>query len=204
MNVTQIHEDKPVHPIIRQIIDRDCHVAESNLAVIRHVVSKLKNGYATFKAMPKGDRREFILQCIRHHRQNLKIYVEVMSGFTRTIGSTKIGDFKTTLTGEDVVRLMRKHKKTIEALAFRLGTSQKRVRKARESGLSDPLVVRDWMEAITGDDPGPLPERYRINHITEEGNCCNCGYPMGVGDEAYGYVGDIFCSISCCRKSRNW
>ncbi|HMP71428.1 MAG TPA: hypothetical protein PKA76_18920, partial [Pirellulaceae bacterium] len=197
MNVTQVQEDKPVHPIIRQIIDRDCHVAESNLTVIRHVVSKLKHGYVTFKAMPKGDRREFILQCIRHHRQNLKIYVEVMSGFSKTVGAVKVDEVVTTLSGKQVVQLMRKHKKTIESLAFRLGTSQKRVREAREAGLSDPLAVRDWMEAITGDDPGPLPERYRINHITEESNCNNCGYPMGVGDEAYGYVGDIFCSISC-------
>lgn len=204
MDATKLQQDRPIHPIIRQVIDRDCHVAERNLMVVRHVISKLKHGYATFKSMPKGNRREFIAQCVWHHRQNLAIYVEVMSGFKRTIGSAKVKDVVLALSGKQIVDLMRKHKKTIETLAFRLGNSRKRVRQVRESGLSDPLIVRDWLEAITGNDPGPLPEKYRINHITEEGNCCNCGYPMGVGDEAFGYVGDIFCSIACCRQSRNW
>lgn len=107
-------------------------------------------------------------------------------------------------TGPDVVRLMRKHHVTIEGLSFRLGISQKRIRKVREIGLTDSLAVRDWLQAITGSDPGPLPEKYRINHITEEGNCGFCGYPMGVGDETYGYMGELFCSITCCRKSRRW
>ncbi len=74
-----------IHPIIRQIIDRDCHVGETNRKVIRHVISKLANGYRTFKSMPKEDRRLFIGQCVRHHRYNLKAYVEVMSGFSVTI-----------------------------------------------------------------------------------------------------------------------
>ena len=25
-----------------------------------------------------------------------------------------------------------------------------------------------------------------------------------VGDMAYEYVGEVFCSVTCCRKSRNW
>jgi hypothetical protein len=198
------HPSNRVHPIIGQIIDRDCHVGDSNSSVVRHVISKLKDGYATFKAMSKSDRRRFIEQCIQHHRRNFKTYVEVMSGFTRTIKSAKLDDVKTTLTGNDIVRLMRKHKKTIELLAFRLGTTQKRVRKVREVGLSNPLAVRDWIQAITDIDPGPLPEIYRINRIDQEGSCNFCGYPMGVGDEAFGYVGELFCSINCCRKSRNW
>ena len=90
------------------------------------------------------------------------------------------------------------------SLAFRLGTSQKRVRQIRDSGLADVLAIRDWIQAITGTDPGPIPEKYRINKLLEEGSCCFCGYPLYTGDEAFDYVGEMFCSISCARKSRGW
>ena len=49
-----------IHPIIRQIIDRDCHVSWSNRRVIRHVVSKLRDGQRTFRAMPREDRRTLL------------------------------------------------------------------------------------------------------------------------------------------------
>ncbi len=191
-----------VHPIIRQIIDRDCHVGESSRDVVRHVISKLRNGYEAFRQMPRADRRRFVQQCVQHHRSNLKTYVKMMSGFTRTLG--KVDEVTTSLSGQELVGLIRKHKLTIESLAFRLGTSQKRVRQIRDSGLTDPLAVRDWIEAVTGDDPGPLPAKYRINNARENGKCCFCGFPLGTGDAAYEYVGDIFCSINCCRKSRGW
>ena len=90
------------------------------------------------------------------------------------------------------------------SLAFRLGTSQKRVRQIRDSGLTDVLAIRDWIQAITGIDPGPIPEKYRINKLQEEGSCCFCGYPLYVGDDAFDYVGEMFCSTSCARKSRGW
>ena len=51
---------------------------------------------------------------------------------------------------------------TTERRAFLLGTSMKRVRQIRRSGLTDPLAVRDWIQAITGVDPGPIPEKFRI------------------------------------------
>ena len=80
------HQSKPanendeldVHPIIRQIINRDCHVAWSNRTVIKHVISKLKHGRRTYRAMPREDRRRFIKQCIKQHRENWELYRAVM------------------------------------------------------------------------------------------------------------------------------
>lgn len=200
--VPEVREHFSVHPIIRQIIDRDCHVGESEKHVVRHVISKLRDGYDTFRKLSNVERRQFIEQCLTRHRANRREYVEVMSGFTRTLGKEQ--SFQGSMNGQEVVVLMRQHKKTISVLAFRLGTSQKRVRQVRKHGLSDPLAVRDWIEAITGTDPGPIPERFRINGNREETECAFCGYPLFHNDEAYEYVSDVFCSISCCRKSRNW
>ena len=67
-----------VHPIVRQIIDRDSHVGESYRTVIRHVVSKLRGRHQTFRGMPKADRRLLIQQCIQQHRANRQLYVAVM------------------------------------------------------------------------------------------------------------------------------
>ena len=192
-----------VHPIIKQIIDRDCHVATPAAEVVKHVISKLRNGYETLRAMPQWERDQLVEQCVLHHRGNFKEYVEVMSGFTQTVGANP-AKLPSSLTGAEIVRLMRKHKLTIETLAFRLGTTQKRVRKVRNSKLDDPLAVRDWIQAITGEDPGPIPKEYRVHNRQEEGDCCFCGYPLYVGDEAFEYVGAMFCSITCCRKSRGW
>ena len=47
-----------MHPIVKQIIDRDCHVGISNRAVMRHVISRLKCGWATFRQMPKADHKK--------------------------------------------------------------------------------------------------------------------------------------------------
>jgi hypothetical protein len=59
--------------------------------------------------------------------------------------------------GADVVFLMRKHRMTIELLASKLGTTQKRVRKLRKIGIADPPTVRDWIQAITDTDRLPHP-----------------------------------------------
>ncbi len=67
-----------MHPIVRQIIDRDCHVGISNRAVMRHVISRLKDGWETFRQMPKADRKELLRQCRDHHRENRELYVAVM------------------------------------------------------------------------------------------------------------------------------
>ena len=73
-------ESTQVHPIVRQIINRDCHVSMSNRDVIRHVVSKLRDGCRTFRSMPRPDRRALMTQCIRQHRENVELYVDVMCG----------------------------------------------------------------------------------------------------------------------------
>jgi hypothetical protein len=109
-----------------------------------------------------------------------------------------------TLTGKEVRSLMRKHSVTMSQLAFRLGTTLKRVRTIREKGLLCKLAVRDWIQAITSVDPGPMPEKLSIRHQNEEGECCHCGYPLYVGDDGFEYVGELFCSISCARRSRGW
>ncbi len=111
---------------------------------------------------------------------------------------------RSTLSGTDVIRLMRRHRMTIDDLSFRLGVSRKRIRAARDHGLTDSLVLRDWLEAIVGEDVGPLPVRYRVQHWTEEGSCAQCGCPIVVGDQAIEYVNEIFCSLTCCRRSRGW
>ena len=67
-----------MHPIVKQIIDRDCHVGMSTRAVMRHVISKLKHGWKTFRQLPKADRKELLRQCRDHHRQNRELYVAVM------------------------------------------------------------------------------------------------------------------------------
>ena len=126
-----------------------------------------------------------------------------MSGFTRSVGKT-LATTPTQLSGKEVIGLMRKHRVRIDALAFRLGTTQKRVRKIRRVGLQDALAIRDWTEAITGDDPGPIPNKYRLANSREATDCCFCGCPLISGDQAFEYVGEVFCSITCCRKSRGW
>ena len=67
-----------VHPIVKQIIDRDCHVGESYRTVIRHVVSRLQEGWKTYRKMPRADRRELMQQCIHQHRANRELYIAVM------------------------------------------------------------------------------------------------------------------------------
>jgi hypothetical protein len=111
---------------------------------------------------------------------------------------------KSSLSGVEIRNLMRRHRKTIDELSFRLGISKKRLRELRKHGLSAPCAVRDWLEAVTGEDVGPLPERYHIKHWTEEGGCAQCGYPMDCGDYAFEYLSPTFCSVACCRQSRGW
>ncbi len=60
------------------------------------------------------------------------------------------------LAGHELVAHMQRHKVTIAGLAKRTGIAQKRIRQAREAGLSDPHAVRDWLQAIIGRDPGAV------------------------------------------------
>lgn len=55
------------------------------------------------------------------------------------------------ITGVSIVKLMRKHGKTIRGLAASMGISQKRVRHVREHGVDGVGFVQDWMESMTGD-----------------------------------------------------
>jgi len=63
------------------------------------------------------------------------------------------------LAGHELTSLMHRHKVTIGELAKRTGMTQKRIRQARDDGLSEPNIVRDWLQAILGRDPGPIGER---------------------------------------------
>ena len=159
-----------VHPIVKQIINRDCHVSMRNREVIRHVISRLKDGWRTYRAMPRKDRKALMLQCIRCHRENWRLYVDVMSGGSnsrRRNGRRAAADGRRdtsrakltvapVMTGVEIVSLMRRHRVTIRALSQRMQITQKRIRQVRQSGLQDRNSARDWIEAITGCDPGPL------------------------------------------------
>ena len=63
--------------IIRMIIDRDCHVSLSNRQVIKHVISRLKKGYSTYKVLSRKDRRKLMLSCIQYHSDNKLLYFEI-------------------------------------------------------------------------------------------------------------------------------
>ena len=60
------------------------------------------------------------------------------------------------ITGPTLCRLMRRRRMMIRTLAQRLGVPMTRVRLRRQQGITDRHVARDWIEAITGQDPGPL------------------------------------------------
>jgi hypothetical protein len=59
------------------------------------------------------------------------------------------------MTGKELISLMRRHKVTIRELSQRTQITQKRVRCRRLIGFDDPAMTRDWIQAITGVDPGP-------------------------------------------------
>lgn len=201
----EMREALSVHPIIRQIIDRDCHVSWTPSEVIRHVVSKLKRGFDQFREMTLEQRQSLIDQCLQQHSSNQRLYVEVMTGFFKTTAPRpRLRNLPTSLKGSEIVGLMRRHKTTISKLAQRMGMTQQRIRQVRESGLSDPLAIRDWIQGITGEDPGPIPTRIRIQESLHHTECQFCGYPFRSGEEAWDYVHEVFCSVDCCRKCRNW
>ena len=61
------------------------------------------------------------------------------------------------LSGRDLCRLMRQHHVTIRVLAQRMQIPMTRVRYRRHHGIAEWNILRDWMEAITGADPGAIP-----------------------------------------------
>ena len=76
------------------------------------------------------------------------------------------------LSGPTICRLMRRHRVTIRLLAQRLDTTMQRVRVCRQQGITDRHVARDWVEAITGKDPGRLQEPICLDN-PEEKRCCD-------------------------------
>ncbi len=59
------------------------------------------------------------------------------------------------MTGKELVKLMRVNRVTIRELSRRTQITQKRIRLRRITGVSCKLANRDWIQAITGTDPGP-------------------------------------------------
>lgn len=68
-----------VDPIIRNIVSR-CHVSNTDQDVIRYVVSRLKDGWETYRSWPVWYRAGFIKQILRVHRANQSLYRRVVSG----------------------------------------------------------------------------------------------------------------------------
>jgi transcriptional regulator with XRE-family HTH domain len=60
------------------------------------------------------------------------------------------------MTGPALAKLMRQHNVTLKELSQRLGIPMTRIRRVLQSKLSHGPSVRDWVEAITGTDPGVM------------------------------------------------
>ena len=60
------------------------------------------------------------------------------------------------MNGKQIQRLMRASRVTIRRLAARMDITMKRVRYVRKHGLLQAHVIRDWIEGITGRDPGRI------------------------------------------------
>ncbi len=60
------------------------------------------------------------------------------------------------LSGPEIRRLMRVNGVTISKLKEITGITLKRIREVRIEGLENRNAIRDWLQAITGDDPGPV------------------------------------------------
>ncbi len=101
-----------------------------------------------------------------------------------------------TLTGAELCRWMRRFRTTIRDLAQRLGMTQRRIRECRRAGLGNPHAVRDWLEAITGHDPGPRPEVAYVQRW-ELPLTCRCGRRLLLGDGVWRVYRHSWCSIDC-------
>jgi hypothetical protein len=66
------------------------------------------------------------------------------------------------MTGKELVRLMRFHHVTIRELKRRSGFTLKRIRVRREIGLETLNQVRDWVQSISGRDPGNVGRWFAI------------------------------------------
>lgn len=194
-----------IHPIIRQVIDRDCHVGESNQTVVQHVISKLKNGYETYRQLSTKDRRIFIEQCISHHRANQRLYAEVMNGFSsckRTERELLIQI--ESVSADELQALMLENNVTADYLAFRLGWSKGRVQAVCECGLSKTREIQQWLTAIAEAENCDVPAKSRVRDGSQTADCSFCGCPMSIGDQVFDYQNQVYCSNHCCRKHCGW
>jgi hypothetical protein len=66
--------------MIRQIVGR-CHVSQSNLAVIRYVISRLKHGYKTWLTLDKAARKDLLREIIEAHAENKRLYEFAERGY---------------------------------------------------------------------------------------------------------------------------
>lgn len=60
------------------------------------------------------------------------------------------------MTSGQVRGLMLRHHKTVKAVASKMKVPEDRVREARARGVAGAAVIRDWVQGITGKDPGRL------------------------------------------------
>ena len=68
--------------------------------------------------------------------------------------------------GKAIFALMRKTGVTMRQLKAKSGLTLKRMREVRKTGLTYQ-AARDWIQAITGEDPGELPHPFSCD-------CSNC------------------------------
>ena len=61
---------------------------------------------------------------------------------------------KVALTADELKRLMRVHKVSIVELSQRMSITMKHIRLRRETGVQSSACARDWVQHITGIDPG--------------------------------------------------
>ncbi|MFN5799569.1 MAG: hypothetical protein ACK5AN_18770 [Planctomyces sp.] len=69
------------------------------------------------------------------------------------------------LSGPDLIRLMRRNRVTMPQLAKRLSMSQDRIRQRKRTGLYTAAVTRDWVQAITGTDPGEIGPGWSVSSL---------------------------------------
>lgn len=196
---------RDIHPIIRQVIDRDCHVGESNRTVVRHVISKLKHGYETFCQMSARDRRLLIEQSIVHHQANQRLYVEVMNGFSscRQIERKLRKQFES-IAAHELQVLMLENNVSPAYLVFRMGWSQGRVQAALQAGLNKTRHIEQWLTAIAEAEHSDVPVKSFVTDHCKVAECNFCGCPIIVGDQVFEYQHNVYCSNNCCRKNCGW
>jgi acyl-CoA reductase-like NAD-dependent aldehyde dehydrogenase len=63
--------------MIAQIVGR-CHVGERYSEVLRYLISRLRHGKRTWRAMDRARRREVLRILVDEHDENREVYAQVM------------------------------------------------------------------------------------------------------------------------------